>query len=172
MGRPVGRWRPASSSAGDGLIVLSTDSLTLRSETPANVARHPQGAVNGHRRGLATGPEGLSPRLEDGKEPVRVSSVVVAVTFGMARTRFGDVTVKSVGCGVDPCVCVLCQGPHWGCRPRIRPRSGGPGYAQWAYAVCVAVELKVAVDVRACSFSESMIFLIRQERRRTCRCQP
>ena len=89
-GRPVGRWWPASSSAGDGLIVLSSDSLTLRSEAPANVARHPQRAVNGHRRGLATGPEGLSPRLEDGKEPVRVSSVVVAVTLGTALTRFGE----------------------------------------------------------------------------------
>ena len=89
-GRSVGRWRPVLSSAGAGLIVSSTDSLTLRSETPANVARHPQGAVNGHRRGFATGPEGLSPRFEDGKEPVRVSSVVVAVTLGTALTRFGE----------------------------------------------------------------------------------
>ena len=89
-GHPVGRWRPASSSARDGLIVSSTDSLTLRSETPANVARHPQGAVNGQRRGLATSPEGLSPRLEDGKEPVRVSSVVVAVTLGTALSRLGE----------------------------------------------------------------------------------
>ena len=36
------------------------------------------------------GPEGLSPCLEDGKEPVRVSSVVVAVTLGTALTRFGE----------------------------------------------------------------------------------
>ena len=35
-------------------------------------------------------PEGLSPRLEDGKELVRVSSVVVAVTLGMALSRFGE----------------------------------------------------------------------------------
>ena len=40
--------------------------------------------------GLETGPEGLSPHLEDGKEPVCVSSVVVAVTPGKARIRFRE----------------------------------------------------------------------------------
>ena len=42
----------------------------------------------------ADGPRNESrgtPRREDGKEPVRVSSVVVAVTLGKARTPFVEI---------------------------------------------------------------------------------
>ena len=58
----------------------------LRAETPASVARHPQGAANGQLKGLATGPEVPSPWGR--KRPVRVSSVVVAVTLGQSLSRF------------------------------------------------------------------------------------
>ena len=90
-GRLVDRWRPAQSPAGDCLIVSSTDSLTLRSENAGKCCQTSTGSAKWPAEGPCNESGGtLSPRLEDGKEPVRVSSVVVAVTVGTALTRFGE----------------------------------------------------------------------------------